>query len=99
MAARDQWRRRHQRSRHDDYSCRRGGATAPGSRRFYRALGAGGGDLDLAPYDVAVDSSNRIYTIQLVTDSADPSYRVFRFPAYGGTTEAAADWKIGKGDD
>jgi hypothetical protein len=72
---------------------------APGTRTFYRALGAGGSDLDLAPYDVAVDISNRIYTIQLVTDSADPSYRVFRFPAYCGTTVATADWKIGNGDD
>ena len=72
---------------------------APGSRSFYRALSAGGSDLDLAPYDIAVDSSNRIYTIQLVTETADPAYRVFRFPAYGGTAEAAADWKIGNGDD
>jgi hypothetical protein len=72
---------------------------APGTRSFYRALSAGGSDLDLAPYDVTVDISNRIYTIQLVTDSANPSYRVFRFPAYGGTAESAADWKIGNGDD
>ncbi len=71
---------------------------APAARSFFRASTAGS-DLDLAPYDVAVDRSNRIYTIQSRLGSADPAYRVLRFPAYGGTAETIADWKIGNGDD
>ncbi len=59
-----------------------------------------GSDLDLYPYDVAVDRSNAIYTIQNVTDPSDPSYRVFRFAAPGsGLSETNAAWKIGSGDD
>ncbi len=60
----------------------------------------GGSDLDVAPFAVAVDLSNRIYTIQDVMDSGSPSYRVFRFPAYSsGPAERVADWKIGTADD
>ena len=62
-----------------------------------------GGDSQLtdAPYDVALDRSNRIYTIHYATDSGDPSYRVFRFPAYdeSGFPVTNADWRIGSGDD
>lgn len=71
---------------------------AAGNHNFYRAT-AGSGDMDLAPYDVAVDGSNRIYTIQQVLSTGNPSYRVFRFPAYDGNTESAAEWKIGQNDD
>ena len=61
----------------------------------------GGSDLDLYPYDVAVDRSNRIYTIQFRSTAGDPSHRVFCFPAYGegGGALTTADWKIGSGDD
>src|SRR5205814_737060 len=58
-----------------------------------------GSDLNLAPFDIAVDRSNRIYTIQETQSSGDPAYRIFRFPAYSGTVETNADWKIGSGDD
>jgi hypothetical protein len=58
-----------------------------------------GSDLNNAPFDVAVDRSNRIYTIQQTLTAGDPAYRVFRFPAYGGTLETNADWKIGNADD
>jgi flagellar hook assembly protein FlgD len=73
-------------------------AASPG-RNFYRATTSTSSDLNLAPYDLAVDSSNRIYTIQFRTDNGDPSDRIFRFPAYGGTPLSIADWKTGGGDD
>ncbi len=56
-------------------------------------------DLNLAPYDVAVDRSNAIYTIQQRLSDSDAAYRVFRFPPYAGTVETTADWKIGNDDD
>jgi hypothetical protein len=55
--------------------------------------------LNRAPYDVALDASNRIYTVQFSDTSGDPAYRVMRFPAYEGTTLTNADWRIGSGDD
>ena len=62
-----------------------------------------GGDSHLAdyPYDVALDLSNRIYTIQYETDSGNTNYRVFRFPAYdeSGSPVTNSDWRIGSGDD
>jgi len=58
-----------------------------------------GSDLNKAPFDVAVDRSNRIYTIQQTLLAGDLAYRVFRFPSYGGTIETNADWKIGNADD
>ncbi len=58
-----------------------------------------GSDLNIAPFDVAVDRSNRIYTIQQTFISEDPAYRVFRFAAYGNAVETNADWKIGAADD
>jgi hypothetical protein len=60
----------------------------------------GGSDLTLYPYDMTVDRSNRIYTIQYRANSADPADRVFRFPAYseGGPALTTADWRIGSGD-
>ena len=54
--------------------------------------------LSLAPYDVALDSSNGIYTIQFSDTQSDPAYRVLRFPAYAGTPLTNADWQIGSGD-
>jgi hypothetical protein len=66
------------------------------------AVAAGPGfDLSLFPYDVAVDSSNQIYTIQYVQASPDLDYRVMRFAPYapGGPARTNADWKIGSGDD
>jgi hypothetical protein len=58
-----------------------------------------GSDLDTAPFDVAVDRSNRIYTIQQTLTAGDPVYRLFRFPAYTGSPETNADWKVGTADD
>jgi hypothetical protein len=57
------------------------------------------GGLDQLPGDVAVDSSNRIYTIQDIEGQGDFSWRVLRFPAYTNITETNADWRIGSGDD
>lgn len=59
----------------------------------------GGSDLDLYPYHVAVDKNGRVYTIQFRTNDGDSSPRVLRFPAYTGTVETTADWKVGGGDD
>src|SRR5207248_2459248 len=72
--------------------------SAPGSRSIYRAI-VGSSDLSIAPYDVALDRSNRIYTIQFSLTASDPADRVLRFPAYAGAPESVADWKIGSGDD
>jgi len=62
-----------------------------------------GGDSNLTyyPYDVALDGSNRIYTIQSVTNSGDAAYRVLRFPAAAesGAPVTNADWRLGSGDD
>lgn len=57
--------------------------------------------LSLAPYDVALDRSNRIYTIQFTETEGDPAYRVMRFPSYvgAGAPLTNADWRIGSGDD
>jgi hypothetical protein len=57
--------------------------------------------LTLAPYDVALDHSGRIYTIQFRNTNNDPEPRVLRFPAYDGTLGALtnADWQVGSGED
>lgn len=62
---------------------------------------AGDSHLTDYPYDVAIDRSNRIYTIQYETESGNTHYRVFRFPAYDetGFPLTNADWRIGSGDD
>jgi hypothetical protein len=57
------------------------------------------GGLDQFPEDIALDSSNRIYTIQDIENQGDPSWRVLRFPAYTNVTETNAQWRIGSGDD
>ena len=60
-----------------------------------------GSDLNIYPYDMAVDKSNRIYTIQTRANSGDSANRVMRFPKYdeSGNPETTADWKVGSGDD
>ncbi len=58
-----------------------------------------GSDLSGFPFDVAVDGSNNIYTVQRAQISHDPANRVFRFPPYTNAPETAADWKIGASDD
>jgi hypothetical protein len=54
--------------------------------------------LDSSPRDVALDSSNHIYTIQ-DGQQGDLSWRVLRFPAYTSFAETQAEWRIGSGDD
>ncbi len=58
-------------------------------------------DLSVAPFDVALDRSNRIYTIQSRDNTNDPAARVMGFPAYDGSgvAETNADWNVGSGDD
>ena len=56
-------------------------------------------DLNLAPYDLAVDRSNRIYIIQFRDGNADPAARVMRFPAFGASALTNADWQIGAADN
>jgi hypothetical protein len=66
------------------------------------AVGAGSGfAVNIAPYDVAVDSSNWIYVAQYISGTGDASPRVFRFApyTYGSPAETNAYWKIGSGDD
>jgi hypothetical protein len=58
-----------------------------------------GSDLNLYPFDLGVDRSNRIYTIQSRFTNSDLASRVFRFPAYAGAPELTADWKIGSADN
>ena len=55
--------------------------------------------IDQAPEDVAVDSSNRIYSIQDIEDQGSPSSRVLRFPAFTNVAETNAEWHVGSGDD
>jgi hypothetical protein len=55
--------------------------------------------LDSVPQDVALDSSNHIYTIQDRENQGDLSWRVLRFPAYTNVAETNAEWRIGRGDD
>jgi hypothetical protein len=54
-------------------------------------------DLNEAPYDVAVDVSNRIYAVQYRTDSLDASPRLVCFPSYTNGTPALtnAEWAVG----
>lgn len=61
----------------------------------------GASHLTYYPRDIAIDCSNRIYTIQYETNAASAMYRVFRFPAYveGGPLVTNADWRIGSNDD
>ncbi|MCL4787868.1 MAG: hypothetical protein KJ070_13925 [Verrucomicrobia bacterium] len=55
--------------------------------------------LSQAPFDVTLDRSNRIYTIQFSDAPGDPAPRVLRFPAYDGTVLTNADWRVGSFDD
>jgi hypothetical protein len=63
-----------------------------------------GGSLTANPFDVALDSTGNLYTIQPNSDPGDPSNRVFRFPPFTATSPGAipltnADWAIGSMDD
>ena len=48
--------------------------------------------LDQYPVDMAVDRSNRIYTLQLAAGAGAPVNRVMRFPAYTNVALTNADW-------
>jgi hypothetical protein len=58
-------------------------------------------DLSLYPFDLALDRSNRIYTIQNIEAAGDLSSRVLRFPDPAGSVLPLtnADWHIGGGDN
>jgi len=56
----------------------------------------GSSDLGAYPYDLAIDSSNRIYVVQNTVVSGDPINRLLRFPS---NLSSNADWKIGSGDN
>ncbi len=70
---------------------------------FGATIVSAGGDSQLTdrPYDVAIDRSNRLYTIQYESASGDTNHRVLRFPAYVETSPPLtnADWQIGSGND
>jgi hypothetical protein len=55
-----------------------------------------GNDIDGNPNDIAMDASGAIYITQTNITSGD---RVFKFPAYTGSLESNAVWKIGTNDD
>ena len=52
-----------------------------------------GSDLDYHPHDVAVDSNERIYTLQYL-GPFESSPRVLAFPAYQGSALNAASWTV-----
>jgi hypothetical protein len=75
------------------------GVVADGDTGF-TAVATTNSDLDVAPYDVALDRQGNIYTIQRVTDLDNPEFRVMRFPPFDGTNVlTVADWKVGTNDD
>ncbi|MGH7969721.1 MAG: hypothetical protein ACREIC_13435, partial [Limisphaerales bacterium] len=60
--------------------------------------------LSIGPIGVSVDDLGNVYACQAITESGDPTARVFRFPAYNpstnaGTPELVADWAVGANDD
>jgi len=60
--------------------------------------------LSLGAISVSVDALGNVYACQSITNSGDPTARVFRFPAYnpstnGGAPEVVADWAVGENDD
>jgi multisubunit Na+/H+ antiporter MnhF subunit len=62
-----------------------------------------GGSLDHAPFDVALDQGDNIYTVQNLVDPGNLAVRVLRFPAYdpstnGGVPETNATWAVGAQD-
>jgi hypothetical protein len=75
------------------------GVVADGDTGFV-AVATTNSDLDMAPYDVALDRLGNFYTIQRVTDLDVPEFRVMRFPPLDGTNvDTVADWKVGANDD
>ncbi len=58
-------------------------------------------DLSFAPYDVTVDSSNRIFALQYREALGDPAMRVLCFPPYTNSAAALtnAQWKVGSGNN
>ncbi len=58
-------------------------------------------DLSVAPYDVALDASNRIYAVQYREAVGDAARRVLCFPPYSNGTPALtnAEWKIGSANN
>jgi hypothetical protein len=55
-----------------------------------------GGALNLAPYDVAVDTNGCIYTMQMVqTNNLPPTNAVMCFPPYAGIPETNPLWTVG----
>ncbi len=57
----------------------------------------GTADLNLFPFDVAVDKNGKIYTIQYRPTTNDTNFKVFRYPANpsGATALTNAEWKVG----
>ena len=49
-----------------------------------------GDSLDEAPFDVALDKSGNIYTVQNLVNAGNPSVRVLGFPAYDPSTNGGA---------
>lgn len=63
-----------------------------------------GGDLNVAPYDVAVDQQGNVYTVQNRMNLGDSAPRVLCFPPYDPATNngaplLTASWAIGGGDN
>lgn len=50
--------------------------------------------LSVAPYDVAIDTNNSIYTIQFLDGGESPTYDLMSFPPYYGEPETTADWAV-----
>jgi hypothetical protein len=78
-----------------------GGMVATGDLGTNAILAGAGSDLSVAPFDVALDRSNRIYTIQDRSNFGDPEPRILRFPPFvdANLSETNAEVKIGAGED
>lgn len=77
------------------------GAVSTGDPGTLIVQAGGESDLDQAPYDVAVDVSNRIYVIQHRLAALDPAARLLCFPPYtnGAPPLTNALWKVGSGNN
>jgi hypothetical protein len=60
-----------------------------------------GSDLDQAPYDMALDFSNRLFVIQHRVNAGDPSPRLLCFPPYTNAILPLTNvlWKVGGGNN